>query len=62
MSLGCVGMRLYTGIPPHLFLIAMPPSQLDLLRSGLESRDDLGDRLEHYAGRLAAGDQTRYGA
>ena len=62
MSLGCVGMRLYTGIPPHLFLIAMPPSQLELLASGLESRDDLQDRLEHYAGRLTAGDQTRHGA
>ena len=62
MSLGCVGMRLYTGIPPHLFLIAMPPSQLKLLANGLESSDDLQDRLEHYAGRLAAGDQTRHGA
>ena len=55
MSLGCVGMRLYTGIPPRLFLIAMPPSQLQLLGSGLESKNDIGERLEHYAGRLNAG-------
>ena len=55
MSLGCVGMRLYTGIPPSLFLIALPPSQIELLGSGLESRNDLGERLEHYAGRLNAG-------
>ena len=52
MSLGCVGMRLYTGIPPRLFLIAMPPEQLTQLERGLESKDDIGDRLGHYAGKL----------
>ena len=62
MSLGCVGMRLYTGIPPSLFLIAMPTAQIELLGSGLESRGDLGERLEHYTGRLGPGDQTRHGA
>ena len=55
LSLGCVGMRLYTGMPPHLFLIAIPPSQLAVLERGLESRDDISERLEHYGARLAGG-------
>ena len=55
LSLGCVGMRLYTGMPPHLFLIAIPPSQLYILEHGLKSRDDISERLEHYGARLAGG-------
>ena len=54
LSLGCVGMRLYTGIPPQLFLIAMPPQYMAILGEGLEARTDIGERLEHYGGRLAS--------
>ena len=53
LSLGCIGMRLYTEIPPHLFLVAMPPSELPKLEHGLESRDDIAERLEHYGARLS---------
>ena len=55
MSLGCVGMRLYTGIPPRLFLVAMPPQQMTRLGRGLESKNDVDDRLDHYGARLARG-------
>ena len=53
LSLGCIGMRLYTEIPSHLFLVAMHPSQLPKLEQGLETRDDLAERLEHYGARLS---------
>jgi uncharacterized protein (DUF169 family) len=55
LSLGCIGMRLYTEIPAHLFLVAMHPSQLPKLERGLESRDDIAGRLEHYGARLSGG-------
>ncbi len=55
LSLGCIGMRLYTEIPAHLFLVAMPPSELPKLEQGLESRDDIAERLEHYGARLSGG-------
>ena len=55
LSLGCIGMRLYTEIPSHLFLVAMHPSQLPKLEQGLEARDDLAERLEHYGARLSGG-------
>ena len=55
LSLGCIGMRLYTEIPPHLFLVAMHPSQLPKLEQGLEGRDDVAERLEHYGARLSGG-------
>ena len=53
LSLGCIGMRLYTEMPAHLFLVAMPPSELPTLERGLESRDDIAERLEHYGARLS---------
>ena len=55
LSLGCIGMRLYTEIPPHLFLVAVHPSQLPKLEQGLEARDDVAERLEHYGARLSGG-------
>ncbi len=55
LSLGCIGMRLYTEMPAHLFLVAMPPSELPKLEQGLESRGDIAERLEHYGARLSGG-------
>ncbi len=55
MSLGCVGMRLYTGLPPSLFLLAVPSSCLDTLEQGLGAMNDAGDRLRGYAKRMATG-------
>ena len=55
LSLGCIGMRLYTEIPAHLFLVAIPPSELPKLEQGLQSRDDIAERIEHYGARLSGG-------
>ncbi len=55
LSLGCIGMRLYTGLPAHLFLVAIPPSDLDRLEQGLQAKDDIDARLAYYADRLASG-------
>ena len=55
LSLGCIGMRLYTEMPAYLFLVAMHPSELPKLEQGLESRDDIAERLEHYGARLSGG-------
>ena len=41
LSLGCIGMRLYTGIPSRLFLLAIPPSHLPNLERGLAGMDDI---------------------
>ena len=45
LSLGCVGMRVYTGTPPHLFLVAPPPQCLQRLEEGLESMTDAPERI-----------------
>ncbi len=55
LSLGCVGMRLYTGVPPHLFLVALPPEYLPKLEDGLQSMTDAPARIQSYAARMAAG-------
>ncbi len=55
LSLGCVGMRLYTGIPPQLFLVALPSEYLPKLENGLKSMTDAPARLERYAAKIAAG-------
>ena len=54
MSLGCVGMRLYTKVPPQYFLMAVPGSTLDDLLDGLEAKDDAPERLAFYQDRLGA--------
>ena len=55
MSLGCLGMRLYTGVPPQLFLIAVPRDKLGELEDGLQSKADISERLEFYRDKLSAG-------
>ena len=55
MSLGCLGMRVYTRIPPSHFLIAIPAALLPRLRDGLAGREDAGERMEHYAERMRRG-------
>ena len=55
MSLGCLGMRLYTGVPPQLFLIAVPRDKLGELEDGLQSKADIPERLEFYREKLSAG-------
>ena len=58
MSLGCLGMRVYTGIPPGHFLMAVPAGRLPQLASGLAARDDASERIEHYAERMRQGRPT----
>ena len=55
LSLGCVGMRIYTETPPTLFLLALPPDALPALADGLETKPDIRERLAHYAARLRGG-------
>ena len=55
MSLGCLGMRLYTRILPNLFLVALPSGKLAGLREGLESKEDVPQRLDFYREKLSAG-------
>ena len=55
MSLGCVGMRLYTGIPPQYLLMAIPGSRLDQLEEGLQQKGDSEERLRFYQERLRPG-------
>ena len=55
LSLGCVGMRLYTGLPSYLFLVAIPPEYLPKLEEGLESMTDAPVRIQRYAAKMAAG-------
>jgi uncharacterized protein (DUF169 family) len=55
MSLGCVGMREYTNVPPHMYLIALPGSHLESLEQAMKERDDIPERLEFYQQRMAGG-------
>ncbi len=55
LSLGCVGMREYTNVPPHMYLIALPGSHLESLEQKMQERDDIPQRLEFYQQRMAGG-------
>ena len=55
MSLGCIGMRLYTRIPPQLFLEAIPRSKLSQVEEGLEGKADAEERLRFYEEKLRTG-------
>ncbi|MCH7801773.1 MAG: DUF169 domain-containing protein [Chloroflexi bacterium] len=55
LSLGCVGMREYTNVPPHMYLIALPGSHLESLEQAMQERDDLPQRLEFFQKRMAGG-------
>ena len=46
-------MRLYTGVPPQLFLIAVPRDKLDELEDGLQNKIDIPQRLEFYRDKLS---------
>ena len=55
LSLGCVGMRVYTNVPPHMYLIALPGSHLESLEQAMQERDDLPQCLEFFQKRMAGG-------
>ena len=55
LSLGCIGMREYTNVPPHMYLIALPGSHLESLEQKMQERDDIPQRLEFYQKRMAGG-------
>lgn len=55
MSLGCAGMRAYTGIPENLFLVALPGDRLEQIAEGLLKIEDPADRMRFYEERLRAG-------
>lgn len=55
MSLGCTGMRLYTNIPPQLFLVAIPQNRLGDVEVGLRDKKDAAERLQFYQQKLARG-------
>lgn len=55
MSLGCIGMRVYTNVPSHMYLIALPGSQLGPLELAVKEKIDIPQRLEFYQRRMASG-------
>lgn len=52
MSLGCIGMRLNTGMAPQYVLAALPRPKLDELEEGLCTKTDVDERLQFYQERL----------
>ena len=56
LSLGCVGMRTYTNVPPHMYLIALPGSHLESLERAMREKDGIPQRLEFYQQRMAGGE------
>lgn len=55
LSLGCAGLRAYTGVPNDLFPLAIPASQLPHLEAALAAREDTTERLHYYLEKLRAG-------
>ena len=55
MSLGCIGMREYTNVPNHMYLIAVPGSQLGSLELAVRKKTDIPQRLEVYEQRMTSG-------
>ncbi|MBI2887845.1 MAG: DUF169 domain-containing protein [Chloroflexi bacterium] len=60
-SLGCVGMRAYTQVPPELSLLAIPGSALGQLEQGLRSIEDPQARMQVYYDRIHAAQQAQQG-
>lgn len=55
MSLGCIGMRTYTKMPAHLYLLAVPAAHLEQLELDLQKIEDPAGRMAFYQEKLSAG-------
>ena len=54
-SLGCVGMRTNTGVPPEVILMAVPRNMLDNMESDLVTMSQVHSQMEsHYLDRIAS--------
>lgn len=53
LSLGCVGMRVYTNVPPDLYLIALPGGRLEPLEQAITEGEGIAERLNFYQQRMA---------
>jgi uncharacterized protein (DUF169 family) len=54
LSLGCVGMRAYTQLPPELCLLAVPGPALSRLEHQLQEIEDPEARIQAYLDKLRA--------
>ncbi len=54
LSLGCVGMREYTKMPPELCLLAVPGAQLPRIEEALRGLDNPQERIDSYLKKLRA--------
>ena len=55
LSFGCVGMRINTGTPEDLLLMAVPGNRLVSLPAGLAHMGQVHQQMEqHYRGRITS--------